>query len=390
MTKQHQSPDLEIVWDARVHAPQLLQARPELASIIEALGEAPWIVQDLAPFDNGVEVRPFRHLRAFYRRIPTGVIAVKGSEPLAGYVEPHLDAMQAFRIEYPGRGRSLFSALEHFPLVEQKIPLAVTVAEALEDTHAAVQVQSAYLTKFNTLASVPLPLAIVRWPTCVAELHLEKLKPRLSQRAMRIVEKQIEGGLGALIYFYPCVPLRVAHLPTILGSAHGASAWRSKVSTLCDPQITIDRWIDLVARLLVLGFMPSSIESIGVGHCLEMKNAVIDGGFVDLGSIIDMDLISSDQMFSETMLATIADLTKTVRHLLLGDIVDVEAEYRNPSLVFIKLMQHLLPALSSRVLAYSAKDPRVTHFFNQSDFHVALENALGALYPSTQAQRGHE
>jgi hypothetical protein len=72
------------------------------------------------------------------------------------------------------------------------------------------------------------------------------------------------------------------------------------------------------------------------------------------------------------MLATIADLTKTVRHLLLGDIIDVEAEYRNPSLVFIKLMQHLLPALSTRVLSYSAKDQRVTRFFNQSDFHALL------------------
>src|SRR3546814_14194951 len=95
---------------------------------------------------------------------------------MADDVEIHLRALSNYRVEFPGRGRSLFSALEHFPLNEQKIPLALSVDEAMEDVVSAAAVQRAHLARFGTLARVPLPLSAVRWPDAAAGDHLRRLE----------------------------------------------------------------------------------------------------------------------------------------------------------------------------------------------------------------------
>src|SRR3546814_7263662 len=150
----------------------------------------------------------------------------------------------------------------------------------MEDVVSAAAVQRAHLARFGTLARVPLPLSAVRWPDAAAGDHLRRLAPLLSSRAQRVVERVAAAGLGAVVYHYPNVPQRVAHLPELLRD-RPETGWLQRLSTVVDPGATVDGWLDLVARLLVLGFLPGSVESIGVGHCLEMKNAVIDGGFVD-------------------------------------------------------------------------------------------------------------
>ncbi len=378
-----------IVWDAGTEAPALVEAVPGLAEHLAALRQAVPIAHELRPFAADGFTRPHRHLRAFYKAIPEGVIAIKGSEPLAPGLAPHFAAMSRFRIDYPARGKSLFSALEHFPLIEQKIPLAVTLDEACEDAAAAETVQSAHLARFGETARVPLPLLVLRWPEAAVEQHLATLTPLLSGRARRIVETQAASGFGAFVYYYPTVPLRVAHLPAILGLVGHEPAWRTKLAELTDPAATIERWIDLVARLLVLGFLPGSIESIGVGHCLEIKNAVIDGGFVDLGSVQRIEDVTTPQGFAEPLLAAIADLAKTIRHLLRGDAADVEAEYRNPSLTMLMVLHRLLPALGERVRALGPTDPRLADFFAPMPAAAGLMRGLDALYPEEAAAGGH-
>jgi hypothetical protein len=378
-----------IVWDAGEAAPALVAAVPGLAGHLAALRRAVPVAEELRPFAAEGFARPHRHLRAFYKSVPEGVIAIKGSEPLAPGLAPHFAAMSRFRIDYPARGKSLFSAIEHFPLIEQKIPLAVTLDEAREDAAAAETVQSAQLARFGSVARVPLPLLVLRWPDEAAERHLAALAPLLSRRARRIVEREAEAGLGAFVYHYPTVPLRVAHLPAILGLVGHEPTWRSRLAGLTDPAVTIARWIDLVARLLVLGFLPGSIDSIGVGHCLEVKNAVIDGGFVDLGSVQRIDEAATPQAFAETLLAAIADLAKTVRHLLRGDAADVEAEYRNPSLTMLMVLHRLLPALGERVRALGPGDPRLADFFTPMPAAEGLIQGLDALCSEEAAAGGH-
>ena len=389
MSDDRTSAGAEIIWDAAHQAPTLLEVYPRMREQLQELRANFPVAPDLAPFDNGSDIRPFRHLRAFYRRTPEGVVAVKGTEPLAGDPRAHLGILANFRIDYPGRGRSLFSALEHFPLVEQKIPLAMTAAEAMEDVTSAAAIQTAHLGKYAQLARTPLPLLAVRWPAAVSQNLFEVLGPMLSNRARGIVKQQMAGGLGSVIYHYPTLPLRVAHLPAILGVPGGNHQWPEKLAALTDPAATIDNWISLVARILGSGYIPGSIESIGIGHCLEMKNAVIDGGFVDMGSVIRCDAIRDDQAFAEALLAAIADLTKTIRHFLLGDAVDVEAEYRNPSLVMIEALRNILPQLAAQVQDARPDDPRIAEFFSPRSAAAGLMQGLRALHPAAAPTGGH-
>jgi hypothetical protein len=358
-----------ILWDAGEAAPDLLVS-PGLAEELAVLRAGLPVAASITPFDTGAAVRPYRHMRAFYIRRGDHVLAVKGSEPHARDLVPTLQGMSGFRIEFPGRGRSLFSALEHFPLNEQKLPLAMSAEEALEDVRSAAMVQQAHIARFGEPARLPLPLLAVRWNDDLTQAHLETLRPLLSGRAWRTVQRIGADGLGAVVYHYPGLPLRVAHLPEILRpeilhSADGAG-WLDRLGGLCDPAATVERWVDLVARMLVLGFLPGSIESIGVGHCLEMKNAVIDGGFVDMGSVCRVADVTDPRAFLETLLAALADLAKTTRQFLMGDAPEADAEYRNPSLAMVLMLHRLLPKLAARVTALGGADPRITAFFDNS------------------------
>lgn len=377
-----------ILWDAADAAPEFVAARPALADALAALRAGMPAAGRIAPFDEPAAVRPYRHLRAFYLRRADGVLAIKGSEIFAADVEPHLRMLGAHRVEFPGRGRSLFSALEHFPLNEQKIPLAMSIDEALDDVQAAAAVQRAHLARFGCIARVPLPLVAIRWPDAAAHAHLARLAPLLTRRARRAVERVAADGLGALAYHYPGVAHRVAHLPQLL-AARPENGWLARLSALTDPAATIDGWLELLARLLALGFLPASVESMGVGHCIDTKNAVIDGGFVDLGSVCRAADVTDDRRLLETLLSAIADLAQTCRQFLLGDTPDVEAEYRNPSLAMVMVLNRLLPDLAARVQRLGGADPRVADMLGPRPAAGALAAELTRLGLGAAPPGGH-
>ena len=372
-----------VLWDASVEAPEFLALVPDF----DLRGALP-VATTITPFETADAVRPYRHLRAFYLKRADGALAIKGSEIMASDVDMHLRALGDFRIEFPGRGRSLFSALEHFPLNEQKIPLALSLDEAVEDVVSAAAVQKAHLARFGTRAHIPLPLLAVRWPDAIAEAHLARLNKVLSARARRSVERAAADGLGGVVYHYPSVPLRVAHLPELLRGRTEAG-WLQRLSAIADPTAAVDGWLDLLARLLMLGFLPGSIESIGVGHCLEMKNAVIDGGLVDMGSICRVEDVTDPRQFSETLLAALADLAKTCRQFLGGNGADVEAEYRNPSLAMVLMLHRLLPDLAQRVEQLGGGDPRIMDFFRDASASESLPAELARLSADTGIGGGH-
>ncbi len=164
-----------------------------------------------------------------------------------------------------------------------------------------------------------------------------------------------------------------------------------KTGELTQPEQVVERWIDLVARMLALGFLPGRTEHIGIGHCLEMQNAVIDGGFVDLGSIVAMSKVRSERAFLEMLLAAFADLAKTVRHFLLGDVADVEAEYRNPSLVMSATMQRIMPELLRRIALYGPLEPRLQSYLarSQEPIFAALSKELALLTPLSADDMEH-
>ncbi len=395
----HRQPQ-SVAWDIEEQAPALRQALatiiPDLDQRLAQLREALPCATSISPFstgdkresDSGNFVRPYRHLRAFYQQLPSGVLAFKGTEPYAADRDAHLRALTEFRVDYPARGKSLFSAAEHFPLVEQKIPLALGIDEALEDVRSACMLQRAHLARFGELARIPTPLFAVSWPEATREAHLAALRPLLSDRANRIVETFTQGGLGAVVYFYPCVPIRVAHLPVELGSKAQGS-WLERLARRTDPARAVERWIDLVARMLALGYLPGRTEHIGIGHCVEMQNAVIDGGFVDVGSVVAMDQVKSERAFQEMLLAAFADLAKTIRHFILGPIADAEAEYRNPSLAMLQTLHRVMPALLERIAFHQPTDPRLLHAIRQRSPFEALAEELTRLTPGSPPTGEH-
>lgn len=384
-----------LAWDVAAEAPEL---RDALAAIVPGLDARLARLRDAVPCAPTVRpfaieegevryVRPYRHLRAFYEHVPGGVIAIKGTEPHAADRDAHLRSLAEFRVDYPARGRSLFSAAEHFALVEQKVPLALGVDEALEDVRCAAMLQRAHLARHGELARLPTPLLALAWPEATRTQHLEALRPLLSQRAFRIVEAFTQHGLGAVVYFYPALPIRVAHLAAELGA--GAEPWLTRLARRTDPALTVDRWLDLVARLLALGWLPGRTEHIGIGHCLELQNAVIDGGFVDVGSVIAMDQVRSDRAFQEMLLAAIADLARTIRHFILGPVPDAEAEYRNPSLAMLQTLHRVLPALVDRIVRHEPTDPRLLAALRRRPTFEALAHELTLLTPPAPGAGEH-
>jgi hypothetical protein len=392
----------EVVWRLDAHSRELFSALAERASsaasmLLESSGEVP-AARSIDPFEAGDCVRPYRHLRAFYRRLGdgAGVLGYKGTEIQADDLAGKLLALGAYRVVYPSRGKSLFSALEHFPLVEQKIPLAVSLIEAQDDAESALTFQAAHLARFGALARAPVPLLIVRWPEPAVTAFMKTLLPLLSKRAARIVESVSAGGLGCLVYWYPCVPLRVAHLDAELASRGVVTSdhdrRRQALDELTDPRATVDSWVELVARMLVLGFLPSSIESHGTGHCLEAQNACLDGGFVDLASMKATTSVADEREFYETLLATLIDLSRTVRIFLAGDGADATAEYWNPTLPMMLVGSRIREEIRQRVAAYAddgAVDPRLSRFFAARSLFDELDGGLGHLLRGGAADTQH-
>ncbi len=383
----------KVLWDVAIDAPDLLVALqhdlPNLQARLAELRQQLPCAHSINPFRRDDLERPYRHLRAFYQSTGAGtaVLAHKGTEVFAHDRDQHLPVLAEFRVDYPARGKSLFSAAEHFALVEQKIPLAISAFEAVEDAKAACQLQQAHLQRFGQLACLPTPLLVIQWPAAVRDNHLKVLRTLLSERAMRITDIMTKEGLAAIIYHYPSLPLRVAHLPVELNK-QGSGPWLHRLASLTagyslTPEQVVECWIDLVARMLALGFLPGRTEHIGIGHCLEMQNAVIDGGFVDLGSIVAMADVKSDSAFMEMLMATFADLAKTVRHFMLGPVPDVEAEYRNPSLLMLACLQRVVPALLQRLRTYPDLEPRLQAYLDRSEAtcFTALAEELQQLSP---------
>jgi hypothetical protein len=386
------------VWDLTREAPHLAQALRErgveAGGHIRAFSDGIPLPPGIAPFEEGDRVRPYRHLRAYYQRLDHGVLAIKGTEPFAADLAENLDGMAAYRVTYPSRGRSLFSALEHFPIVEHKTPLAVPLSEALADAERAVAWQRTHLHYFGTLAHGPVPLLVARWPGEVVDAYAQTVLPMVSARARAIVETTLNGGLGCLVYHYPTVPLRAAHLDETL--AGPPADYRSRRESLTkhgiDPEKTIDGWMEQAARMLAAGFLPGSIESIGIGHCLEAQNAVVDGGFVDLGSMQAMTDVEDPGIFAESVLAACADLAKTVRTFLLGALEDPVAEYRNPSLAMTAIAGRIFEDMRkrlSRLVQTVPMDPRLITLVEHTGPFTFLDQILDQLHPPSGTANDH-
>lgn len=390
--------EANFIWGLKKDNPKLWERikydLPHVAHFYENISEELFEVSHLDSFDDGIKIRPFRHLRAFYKRLETGgAIAVKGTEIRSPEVQDKLNILKQIQVDYPSKGRSLFSVIEHFPIVEQKIPMAVTLNECREDVTTAMLLQSRHIDQFNAFAHAPIPLAIIKWKDEIKDQFLEQLVPLLSPRASEIVKMVAREGLASVLYYYPEVPFRVAHLNTEFKLKQNSYQQRLKqLNELFEPSWIVNKWIDNVARMLLLKLMPSSLESIGIGHCLEAQNAVLDGGFVDLGSIKTFDSIGSNKEFSQTFSSTVIDLANTIKSFLLGKEVEATAEYRNPTFTMLSTTYEVKKQLIKKLQEYGQTielDDRLKEVISERTIFDALTAKYDAFFPEMSISTSH-
>lgn len=310
-----------------------------------------------------------RHRRSMYLAGPggieSGVVAVKGAQLGA---PGNADVLEEMSCEYP-RPDDLWprSTNEHLIVVEHKVPLALTLAEALRETRLARRVGTAWRERFSPPYRIPMPLLVMRWPDGEVERHLCSLRPVVSRRVAEMAANVARSGLAVVVYFYPGSPLRVSDTA------------EPRPST-----VVVERWMTLFAQFLLCGVLPSGLDSRGLGSCCGPQNATLDGGFVDLDSACPFEELSSPDELAPSLEYSLRSLTRTLA-LYLGlddpkqtwdhDAANVYAFVR--AAVRRHLEEHRGPwELRDQVLAYFGAADTLWNLAAslQTDLHNAVRN----------------
>ena len=397
-----------IAWDVRAQAPDLLRAlaerEPWVGALLPRLRREMPVARTCGTFRAKPFIRPDGHHRAFYieGRGP-GVLCVKGAELLAADLEAKLSTLS--------RPPAVLkpSSVEHLAIIEQKIPMAMMLEEGLAQARKAAAFQTAHLARYGELARIPVPLLVYRWGARDVSAFLKRLRPALSPRAGRIAERLSAGGLSAMIYYYPTLPLRTLHLAQVVAGAEprgfqdGLAKMRrygSFFGELPPPSEIASRWIALTARMLALGFFPSDLSHWRDGQMLHEQNAVLDGGFVDVETLQPMSAVTDERSFYETFLLTWMDLSASIKRLMTGyadraDIswpfIDLSPAYLAvPALVGCHVGARLRERLREEAANGARIDPRLLRALGAGESADELERVLGALFaePSGKTPRG--
>jgi hypothetical protein len=265
------------------------------------------------------------------------VFCIKGMEPLAPDFGRALDQLAARHGVNIG-----LNDLEDFVLREDKLPGCLLLSEAQAEASIAATVHRRLSDDGAPLARLPLPVLCVRLPQAVAESAVREICSRASRSLWHKIEMLAAGGLGAYVYWYPSVPLRAYQAPPGRQLAVAMS----------------DGWINLAARLLRAGFLPTTAHSQHRGHCCDLRNAVIDGGFADMGSIVAVTELSAQADVFIALQMTIWVLTATILYVF------GKSEYQIGRFDYVANM--VLHLVRERLMPASGKDadPRMTEFFD--------------------------
>jgi hypothetical protein len=375
----------KIRWDIEKNAPALFQLLAKkhrwLPAAIRGTRARFPVASTCSSFEYGEFLRPVGHFRAFYKLgHDNGALAFKGTEIFAKDLNSFL---QRERDQHVPLGRS---SLEAFPLVEQKIPWAVLVQEALGEAHSAADFQTAHIEGYGTFARAPIPLLVVEWDHEILSQFSTTLLPKLSVRAAQTVTNLLRGGLASYVYHYPNPPLRVSHVDASLPSVNaiGYLERAAALSERTDCAVVVARWISLVVRALALGYLPCTLSHEEIGQAVDPKNSVIDGGFVDLDSFQRIESVSTERELFETLILMMTALSDSVETLLVGDRV-AESRFAQT------LVGHFLHGEIRRLILEEMKtgasfDPRIVTFFDGE--YVSLGRIFGALLPPTSRDEG--
>lgn len=264
------------------------------------------------------------------------VLCIKGTEPLAPDFGCALDRLAVSRAVDNG-----LNHLEDLVLREDKLPGCLLLREAQAEASIAAAVHRRLSDDGGPLARLPLPILCVRLPEAAAESAAREISSRASRSLWHKIHMLAATGLGAYVYWYPNIPLR----------AYQAPPGRRLAITMAEG------WINLAARLLRAGFLPTTAYSQDRGHCCDRRNAVIDGGFVDMGSVVPVTELSASPDVFIALQMTIWILAGTILGVL------GKNKYRVGGFDYVANM--VLHLVRERLMCACGKgvDHRMTEFF---------------------------
>jgi hypothetical protein len=386
----------KVVWDL-ITSPggeavyhRLTENEPAVAPALRRLHKEVPIARTCASFAAEPYCRPFEHRRCYYCSFDSGAtLGFKGTEPLAE------DFAQEVRHVDSLRSPFCPSALNHFVATEHKVPLGVSVHEALTQAKITAQFQADHLARYGRLARVPVPLLVVQWPQKFTVALVQTLKPFLAATSFANLLRLIEPGLGALVYYYPSLPLRASAaapdkvadltrpagaLPERMGAslAERLDRLRGRV----EPSETVDLWVDLLADMLLLGYFP--FDTYCMGHCLQGQNLCIDGGCADTDSLVAMSAIGEDRYFNELFLEASLALALSISRYLRGTMAANHAH----DVIVCSVWEDLHRRLRERLAGGESCDPRLERVVKCQGLFARLELFLGSILLGAVAPRG--
>lgn len=343
------------------------EAEPERAAKLAALRVHAPVARTGKPFLREPWCRPTIHRRAIYLQLDEGgVLAIKGTEPHADDLAEEVAHLEAARAPF------FSSMLNEFATSEQKVPMGMSMNEARDEAEITLAFQRAYFERFGRLAQVPFPLLVYRWDEHAERRLLEAVMPSLCVASQRSTRAMVRDGLGALVYYYPSLPLRASqeapHAIALLSAIAGLrlpagtgiheragvsfDVRKAVLRRRGEPWEVVRSWISLVADMLVVGWFP--LHTYFMGHCLQGQNLCIDGGVVDTDSLKPMSEVEGD-LFYELFIQTVGELTKGSTVYLTGTFVGRYTDQMLGNTIW----QLLYDDLRERVREQPPADPRL-------------------------------
>ena len=291
----------------------LAKRTPEVCEAFESIQRNIPLARTAVASADGRFYRLPNHNRSFcYSLAQSGsvvdspVFVFKGSEPLQRDFPVMLDWM----LQAPLR-RSTRVMADHFPLAEGKIPGALSLREAMHEAQIAHDVQKKHLTHYGELAKLPVPLLVHSICKQKNDACAAILRNKISPSAFDRIDPLLQNGLAIYVYYYPSPPVRANYLGDL-----GMSQFKKFAQRASDEGRTVSNWARLLVRLLYLGYLPYSVRNEGLGACMDLGNAALDGGFCDPDSIVAIDARTDDEFFCESVIQSFKIFQNTVETFL--------------------------------------------------------------------------
>lgn len=376
----------------------VVERHPRLAAALDAFG-GPSFINELAanvpvppscsPFRKGSFARLPASARSisYYKPVNGALQAVnyKGTEPLA--------QDYAAAVVHVSEGSEGYR-LERFAAIEDKLPLAVTVPEGIEEAEISADVQTKYLAAYGALAPLPLPLLVFEHTQEVAREAYGLFKKVLSPASYYRVEHALADGLGVYAYHYPGIDVRMNQLMRLL-----PTRFDQRYAALAEVgfERIVESWVRELVRLFYLGYsVADPFRGITTGNLVQRSNSVVDGGFVDVNSILPIAEFINDRHLQNSVHFTLSNLANVVHELLYVvpptppptvDVWQATGVWR-ASLWTVHCMLHTAfrRAIDSEARPSLTLDPRIREYFQSELSFSECVARLRALAPSETSQ----